>query len=61
MDFTFNNRGSFRPFIGVEGSYPLMEREQRHTWMLTEEPQEKRLLESMMPRGSVAAYIGLRL
>jgi hypothetical protein len=61
VDFTFNSRGNIRPFIGVEGAYPLLEREQRHPWTLLDEPQEKRLLESMMPRGSVAAYIGFRL
>jgi hypothetical protein len=61
MDFTFNNRGRIRPFIGVEGAYPVLNREQRQSWAFSEEPQEKRLLESMMPKGSVAAYIGFRL
>jgi hypothetical protein len=61
MDFTFNNRGRIRPFIGVEGAYPLLDREQRQPWAVSEEPQEKRLLESMMPKGSAAAYIGFRL
>jgi hypothetical protein len=61
VDLTFNSRGKIRPFIGVESSYPLMNRERRNKWELTEDPQEKRLLESMMPKDSVAAYIGLRL
>ena|GEM_PF-1558342 len=35
LDYTFNNHGKVRPFIGIEGAYPLVKREQRGTrWNL---------------------------
>ena len=61
LDYTFDTQGRARPIIGVEGAYPLTNREQRHYWSIGGEAQEKRLLESIAPQGSVAAYIGFRL
>ncbi|MDR2561292.1 MAG: hypothetical protein LBC63_05945 [Holophagales bacterium] len=59
MDFTFNNHGRVRPFIGVEGAYPVLTREQRHYWSRGVR-QENRFMESIAPRGSIAAYLGFR-
>jgi len=59
MDFTFNNHGRVRPFIGVEAAYPILTREQKHTWSRGV-MQEKRFMESIAPRGSIAAYLGFR-
>ncbi|MCL1907848.1 MAG: hypothetical protein FWG12_00595 [Holophagaceae bacterium] len=70
MDYTFNNHGSVRPFIGIEGAYPVLSREQRgYRWNLqglTPEhidggnTQDPRLMETIAPRGSVAFYAGFR-
>jgi len=61
MDFTFNNSGRFRPFIGAEMALPLMERQQKNAYWAVDQPQESRLLESIAPDQSAACYIGFRL
>ncbi|MCL1894454.1 MAG: hypothetical protein FWG02_09525 [Holophagaceae bacterium] len=60
MDFTFNNRGKVRPLIGIEGAYPLLNREQRNHRWYAGETQEPRMMETIAPRGSVACYAGFR-
>ena len=59
MDFTFNNSGRVRPFIGIEGAYPITRREQRVSWNKVES-QDSNLMEAIAPRGSVGCYIGFR-
>jgi len=61
MDFTFNNSGRLRPFIGVETALPLMERQQKNAYWAKGQPQDIRLMESIAPDRSVACYIGFRL
>jgi len=59
-DFTFNNSGKVRPFIGIEGAFPITKRGQRSNWEIGQ-PQDKRLMESIAPQGSAACYFGFRL
>ena len=60
LDYTFNNAGRVRPFIGIEGAYPITKREQKSNWALGL-VQTSNLVESLAPEGSVACYFGFRL
>jgi hypothetical protein len=61
LDFTFNNHGRLRPFVGADVALPLMERQQKNAFWALDQPQESRLLESISPDRSVTYYIGFRL
>jgi len=59
MDYTFNTSSKYRPFMGIEGAYPITRREQKVSWNLLDE-LDSNLMEAIAPRGSIGCYIGLR-
>jgi hypothetical protein len=61
LDFTFNNSGRLRPFIGAATAIPLMKKEQKNAFWALDQRQESRLMESIAPDRSVECYIGFRL
>jgi hypothetical protein len=60
MDFTFNNSGNVRPYIGIEASYPLTKQDQKDARWNLGQLQDERLMKSIAPQGSLGAYIGFR-
>jgi hypothetical protein len=61
LDFTFNNSGRFRPFVGAAMAVPLMKRAQNNAFWAAGQRQEGRLLESIAPDRSGECYAGIRL
>jgi hypothetical protein len=61
LDFTFNNSGRIRPFIGAAMAVPLLKRDQKDAFWDPDQRLESRLLESIAPDRSIECYIGFRL